>query len=237
MTRAKNDARRSEPAAATGTREIGKAALEHVAEAWEIPEQELPGFEAWLRNLALIHDGATRSYGNCLTRGQKIKSLGMVETALRTAEKHLKDPWVASYMVNHERLAARSRKDVLTIKGELFESVDALIEERARRDVQAVPRLVKRIQAILCELENRDDNADEKKKKRTAQKPAREYIDGMILDRWERVLRRTDRTFEKSSRFVKAVAAIDKFLGLDEVSPKAIKARFKDLPRPNAEQN
>lgn len=237
MTRATNDARCSEPAAATGTREIGKAALEHVAEAWEIPEEELPGFEAWLRNLALIHDEATRSYGNCLTSQQKINRLRPVETAARNLERSLKDPWVISYMVGRERLAARSRKDALTIRGELLESVDASIEEGVRCDVQAITRLVKRTQAVRCELENRDDNADEQTATLTALKPARKHINGMILDRWERVLGRTDRTFEKSSRFVKAVAAVDKFLGLKAVSAKAIKARFKDLPRPNAEQN
>jgi len=221
----------------TERHEIDKATLEKVAKAWAISESELSRFEVWLSNLARLYRDATSSYGDCLTKQQTIDCFTPIETAARDVELKLKDPWINDYMVGHELKGLLSRQDIST--NEHFQNGYASINQSVGRDVQAVTRLVERTRAIRRELENRDSDADEQIAGVPAlkAKAARAHVEEMILKCWVSKLGRSDISFGKKSPFVKAVVAVDEFLGLPPMSIKGIKARFVKLLKPHAEKN
>jgi len=232
MPRAKYDVRRSKRVIATANNKIDKATPDDVARAWEIPDAERAQFEDWLKKIREAHDQPRRY----LTRRDKIKGFSKVESAARALEQSLKPRWVVAYMVDRESAAARAHNDVLATSGQQPESIEA-IRERVRFDVQAVTRLAKRATESLQHHENRSDDTIEEMAKKGALNLARQFADRLISYHWQKVLKRTDVTFEKTSPFVRAVAAVDKFLGYKAVSVKAIEVRFKKLLATDGKKN
>jgi len=200
------------------TRKITDADVQRVAAAGEIPEEQLPELERWLRHAVNLYDQLARMYESCLTKKQKRKSIEPISVAAQRLSRLLKQPWVHGYMVSHEMLSLLSRKEDLSSNG------SAAIAEQVERDLSGVEALVNRSAAMLKQLELRPENADEKIAAAPRANPAIKHLHNLMRFYWMRIGR--EPTFAEQSPYVKFVRAVYGIVGLgDEAEFETIRSR------------
>ena len=200
------------------TRKFTDADVQHGAAEGEIPEEQLPELETWLRHAVNLYDEVVRIYERCLTKKQKRESIEEISLAARNLRGLLKQSWIYWYMVGHEVLSLPSRKE------DLFSGQLAEIEEQVERDRSGVEALVNRSAAMLKQLKLRPENADEKIAATSRADPEIKLLHNLIRNYWMRLGR--EPKFAEQSPYVKFVRAVYGIVGLDdETSFETIRSR------------
>jgi len=198
----------SSPGAQIPTRDLTTADVQHVAAAGEIPEEQLPELEKWLRHTVKLYDEVARMYDSCLTKRQKLESFKEVRVLARNLSGLLEQPWVHGYMASHEVRSLRSRK------GHLSSGESAAIVEQVERDRSGVEALVNRSAAILKELKSRPENKDEQNATIRSAKREIWFLHNLMRTYWMRLGR--EPKFKEQSPYVKFVRAVYGIVGLDD---------------------
>lgn len=218
------------------TRDFTAADLQRVAAEGNVPKEQLPQLDRWLKYVVDRYDEAARIYGSILTQQQRHECFSDINKAARRLNRLLKQPWPEPAMMSHEGLSLLSRRDGIE-KSRLFDKASAAVKNRVRRDLKGVQSIVDRSAAILKELESRGATSDEKLAATSAADPARELLDHLIWIYWVTNLRNAP-AIGKNSPFVRFVRAIDRLVGISGEAPvRTIRYRYRNFAKPSAPVN
>ena len=218
------------------TRDFTTADLQRVAAEGDIPEEQLPRLDRWLRYVVDRYDEAASIYGSILTKEQKHERFSDINKAARRLNRLLRQPWPEAAMMSHEELSLLSRRTGIG-KSRYFDKAWQAAQNRVRRDLKGVQSLVDRSAAILKELESRGETSDEETAAASAANPAREHLDHLIWIFWVTRMGRPP-TIGKNSPFVRFVRAIDRLVGFPGEAPvRTIRYRYRNFAKPSAAVN